>query len=126
MSEGIGILIAVMISIGLFTILLLLFKENNPLLRLIFVAGILVSGFFIPTGVYQLRTECETVVANSTKLSNVTISYEYESFCYTTTSTAPETFYTVMWSLYQLMIVYVIIYVIVLMFTPVWERLKRW
>lgn len=125
MSEGTGLLLAVALSILFFSLLLWLFKENHPLLRLVFIMGVMVSGFFIPTGVYQLQQNCNVVVANSTTAGS-TISYEYTSFCYTTTTTAPNTFYIVMWTLYQIFIIYLIVYVLILMFKPVVERVKRW
>lgn len=126
MSEGIGLLIAIAILICLFGFLLFLFQEKNHVLRLLFIMAILVSGFFIPTAVYQLRTNCDSVVANATAINSSVNSYEYKQFCYTTTSTAPDTFYTIAWSIYQIIIFYFIIHVIVLLATPVWERLKRW
>lgn len=125
MNLGIGLLFAVAIMIGFFTLLMVLFEERNPLLKYLFLMGILVSAFFVPTGVYHLRDYCEIMVANTTVSGNFT-GYEYRQECFTTTANdGADTFYSVMWSLYQIMILYFIIRVFVLMFSPLWEKMKR-
>jgi hypothetical protein len=125
MSEGIGLLLAIALMMIFFSLLLYLFQEQNPLLRLLFIMAILVSGFFVPTAVYKLRTTCETVVNTSTLVVGVTTN-TYMQECFTTDDTAADTFYTIFWSIYQILILYFICKVAYMMFQPLWERMKRW
>lgn len=124
-SLGIGLLIGIALLGSLFAVLLFLFQEEHPILRLLFIGGILICGFFIPTAVYQLTTACDNVVSNTTISNNVT-SYQYTQFCATTANTSTDTFYSIAWGMFRLILVYWIIHVIIMLATPVWEKLKKW
>lgn len=126
MSAGIGQLVAIAIMMALFGLLLYFFEERRPLLKYLFIMGILVSAFFVPSAVYNLSTTCNTVINTTTVVNNVT-SYTYISQCTTDTQTGTaDTFYKVMWSIYQLIILYFILRMFYELVHPLWERLRRW
>jgi len=123
-TEGTGILFAIGLVMLFFAGLLYLYREENFLLKNLFILGILVAGLFIPTGVVQLRTTCDILVKNATVTANTT-SYAYAQQCFTTATTAPDTFYIVFWSIYQIIMLYFILKIIYHIAKPVWEKMKR-
>lgn len=106
MSEGASYLLGLALIMAVFLILMYLFQERHWLLKYLFIMGILLAGWMVPTAMYDIRSHCETVVANSTVLDASTSSYEYKQVCFTTTSTTPDTFYKIYAWVYFFMILY--------------------
>ena len=125
MNIGIGIMFALALLLALFAYLYYYYKEKHPILKLVFVLAVLVTAFFIPSAVYELRTDCQIVI-NTTTTSGNTTSNTYMQQCFTAQNNSTNTFYQVIWSVYQIFILYFIIKVLIMVFTPVWERIKRW
>lgn len=120
MSEAITFLLGIGITAGIFAIILYNLREEHGLIRFFLLMLLLTLGFFVSKPLWDARTDCETVVANSTQVSNVTTAYEYSTYCYTTTTNTPGTFYTIMlWSYYA-----IIGYVLIWIFISIIERIR--
>lgn len=109
MNEGMGYLLAIALTIAVFLVLMYVFQERHFLLKYLFIMAIMLAGYFIPTAVINLKTTCETVVANSTDVTDYVTSYEYTSFCYTTETNTADTFYQVYDWVYFIMILYFVV-----------------
>ena len=109
MSDGAAYLGAIFLGIGVFMTLLVIFQERHFMLKYLFIMGILVSGFFIPSAVYEMPNHCLYVLNTSTTINATATGYSYAQQCFTTTSNFPDTFYKVYWWTYMIMILYFII-----------------
>lgn len=107
-SESGIYLLGIALVIGYFLILKSEFGEKHWLLKYVFIMGILLAGYFIPGVMLDTRTQCDFIVANATTSGSVT-TYEYDSFCFTTETDTPETFYIVFAWLYYFLILYFLI-----------------
>lgn len=107
-SEAMTYLVGIALVIAYFFVLQYVFGERHWLLKYLFIMGILLAGYFIPGVLLDARTQCDVVVSNSTVVVNTT-SYSYTSFCYTTSTNTPDTFYQVFAWIYYFMLAYFII-----------------
>lgn len=109
MSNGGMYLGAIGLIIAAFLILMYLFQERNWLLKYLFIMGIFIAALFIPTAVYNIPIDCETVPVNITTASSTLTQVTYQQQCFTSTENIPDTFYLVFWTFYLMMFIYFII-----------------
>lgn len=84
-------------------------KEYSILRLLVILFGVTLL-LLVPKAMIDSQTVCETVVANSTKVSASITSYEYEDFCYQRTENTPVIFMRVLGTFYSLLFTYILLY----------------
>lgn len=109
MSEAVIYVAGIGVTALIFGLILYYVKEDHPHLRFFMVMVLMTLALMMTKTFWDARTECETVVANSTDISSVTTTYEYTNFCYTTTTNTPGTFQTIIYWSYYVMIGYVLL-----------------
>lgn len=125
MTEAISYLVGIGVVAGIFSVILYNIREEHNLMRFFILLLLVTLGFLVSKTFFDARTTCETVVANSTTVSNITTSYEYTSFCFTTTTSTPGTFYTIMMWAYYIIIAYVVVWVFINIITSLGDLRSR-
>jgi hypothetical protein len=118
--EGITWLAALAVNMVLFYVVYQTIRIEDPwreLLQYLFVLSLLIFAFFIPAIVASATKQCEVVVANSTSVDNVTITYGYTNYCYDTGTFIGVTFYQVFSYIWYIIVVTIMLW-------PVFKLLK--
>lgn len=126
MTEAITYLLGIGVTAIIFGIVLYNMREEEvPFLRFFLIMLMLTMTLLVSKTLWDARTECDTVVANATILSNVSTGYEYTTYCFTTSTSTPGTFQTIiMWSFY-IIIGFVILWLIIKAVTAMLETRVR-
>lgn len=113
MSEAVTYLLGICATAVIFAFIMLRLNDKHGFLKYLLVFGLLILGLFIPGAMLNSRTQCEVVMANSTIVNSSLTSYDYQSFCFTTDTSLPVTYYQVMSYAYYVIIGYLMLWSII-------------
>lgn len=104
------------VGVGVLCIILLymmnsLDSEKHQILKMLVLLFIISIMMYIPKGIIDAQTVCETVVNTSTDLDATTTQYNYTSYCYARPETTGIGFLGTTQRLYWLLIGYTIVFV---------------
>jgi len=121
--------LSIVVGIGIVSFMIIYFSttidDSHKWMKLLGMFFGLAMLILIPFSLLNVQTNCEAVVSNATFVNSTFTHYDYQSFCHTQELQSINTFYKLTTWFYRLFIAYVIIYIMVVSLSALWDSVKR-